>query len=116
MSSLLELEKKYELSLPSLYKNWHGQSGYNAENLIGSDMDFPHLSELQEWANEILKEDKSSFILPEKSFVFFMHQGYQFMYFICDGNNDPEIWYYFEGDMKPKIKWESFSEFVQKNT
>ena len=113
MSSLQELEKRYDLTLPISYVNWFNGGGQKCQNLVGTDVDYPRLSELQEWAQEILEEDKSSFVLPEKSFVFLMHQGYQFMYFICDGCEDPEVWYYLEGDLEPKIKWKCFSEYIR---
>ena len=112
MSSLKELEGKYKITLPDSYKEWHQNGGQNKDSLIGTDVDFPRLSEIQDWAKELLTEDQSSFTLPDKAFVFLMHQGYQFMYFICNGNNDPQIWYYHEGDMEPKVKWETFSEYV----
>ncbi|WP_444911673.1 SMI1/KNR4 family protein [Microbulbifer sp. PAAF003] len=113
MNTLKNLEKKYSIALPRKYNEWYNQGGHKVKSLVGTDVDFPRLAELQEWARELLEEDNSNFKLPENSFVFLMHQGYQFMYFVCDGNENPEVWYYNEGDMEPAVKWKSFSEYVQ---
>jgi hypothetical protein len=113
MDVLEELEHKYDITLPSKYKEWYQSGGQKSESLIGTDVDVPRLYELQEWAKELLEEDQSNFLLPKNSFVFAMHQGYQFMYFICNESSDPEVWYYFEGDKEPKVKWKSFSDFIR---
>ena len=75
-------------------------------------MDVPRLMELRGWAEELLVESDSKFSLPPECFVFAMHQGYQFMYFLCDGNEDPEVLYYLEGEKEPYLKWQSFSQFT----
>jgi hypothetical protein len=44
----------------------------------------------------------AKFQLPEKAFVFWMHEGYQFMYFVLDENNDdddPRV-FFWQDDMQ----------------
>jgi hypothetical protein len=60
----------------------------------------------------LLKEDGAPFSLPMEAFVFFMHQGYQFMFFLADGAEDPEVWYYHEGDGVPALRYPSFSSLL----
>lgn len=112
LKTLKLLEQKYAIELPTSYTEWFMRGGPHSRNFIGSDMDLPYLPELNEWAIELLEESGCNYKLPNNSFVFAMHQGYQFMYFICDGNNDPEVWYYLEGDMEPYVEWKSFSDFI----
>ncbi|WHI45932.1 SMI1/KNR4 family protein [Microbulbifer sp. TRSA001] len=113
MGTLRNLEKKYDIVLPRKYVEWYKHGGHKVKSLIGTDVDFPRLSELQVWAQELLEEDNSNFKLPQKSFVFLMHQGYQFMYFVCDGNENPAVWHYYEGNLEPAVKWRSFSEYMR---
>lgn len=49
------------------------------------------------------------FTLPADAFVFSMHQGYEFNFFvICEGN-DPPVYKYVEGGGPPVLVWDSFS-------
>ena len=93
-NTINELEAKLRITLPQKYKEWLKSDGPLTEQFIGTDAQFEKLDRLMEWSKELLKENNSKFIFPENSFVFAMHQGYQFMYFICDGTDDPEVWYY----------------------
>ena len=54
------------------------------------------LPELRSGAEELLAECGHPFELPKNAFVFAMHQGYQFMYFLVGESDDPEVMYYFE--------------------
>lgn len=111
--SLTDLEKKYSIKLPPSYKEWFQNMSYDSDYFCGSDVSFPKLNELNEWAQILLDENKCEFKLPDNHFVFWMHQGYQFMYFICDGSDSCEIWYYDEcSGGVPRIKWDSFESFV----
>jgi hypothetical protein len=112
MTNLVVLEKKYDLELPEVYKIWIQMDGPSDPSFVGTDMDFPYLSELQHWAENLFKEAGLNFKLPEKSFVFAMHQGYQLYYFICDGSPDPEVWYYMEGDSSPTVLCRSLTEYL----
>lgn len=112
MKCLVKLQSKLNVILPKLYLDWHENGGFKNDRFLGTDIDFPALANLNNWANELLIEDGSLYSLPENSFVFSMHQGYFFSFFACDGNPDPEIWSYMEGDNVAKIEWSSFSDFV----
>jgi hypothetical protein len=41
-----------------------------------------------------------------------MHQGYQFLFFKCDGSDDPPVYYYLEGDSSPTKKFDRFTEWI----
>ena len=54
-------------------------------------------------------------LLPKNAYVFFMHQGYQFLYFITEnGVDDPFVYYFTEGGEKKIIKSEMrLSEWLE---
>ena len=56
----------------------------------------------------MLTECGSTFTLPPTSFVF-MNQGHEFLYFDCDGSEDPAIWRYVGGDDEPRPVANRFS-------
>ena len=69
---------------------------------------------MREWADEMLAENGRPFELPPGAFVFLMHQGYQFMYFVCDGaTDDPPVYYYLEGQPAVERKAERFSDWLE---
>jgi hypothetical protein len=109
---LESIEKSQNIELPRTYKEWFHGGGPKAKEFAGTDMDFPNLAKLRKWTEELFIESRVEFNLPENAFVFAMHQGYQLMYFLCDGTSDPEVWYSHEGDDEPKVKWASLSGFL----
>ena len=108
------LEAHYNLSLPKLYQEFLREMGHRAGLFYqGTDMFYETLIDLREGASQLLREDESWFQLPDDAFVFFMHQGYQFMYFrTANGNDDPPVFNYLEGDGTPTQAYDSFSEFL----
>lgn len=64
--------------------------------MIGSDWRADKLYDLQEWAAELLEENNFQ-SLPAHAFVFWMHQGYQFSFFILNGDDNPPVYHYSEG-------------------
>ncbi len=120
MSTSTEIEKiesLFETSLPQFYKNFLTVYGYGGfERWTGSDYTFGWLSSMKHYANELLLENGLD-VLPEEAFVFLMHQGYQFSFFIGD---KPEIYYYnecygMENYQKVSDSFEKFTEDYPEN-
>lgn len=86
-------------ALPELYIEFLLAMGRKAGNfLVGADFLYPKLLELKEYAYELLYEEGATFQLPDDTFIFLVHQGYQFFYFRTrDQAADPRIYYYIEG-------------------
>jgi|SRR4028118_467072 hypothetical protein len=96
------LEEKLGLSLPTAYKEFLLWGGHNPGRIWeGSDCCFKDLINLQDSALELLEENNFPGSLPEDSFVFFMHQGYQFMFFRIKEGEDPPIYFYKESLQNP---------------
>lgn len=111
------LESKFEGRLPHSYKLFLLTMGHGAGKFFeGTDIFYPNLQKAQQSAEELLADDGNPFELSNYDFVFASHQGYQFMYFnIDDQNEDPPVFYYMEGGQVAQKKWHSFSDFLLKS-
>jgi hypothetical protein len=107
------LEKSRGLSLPAAYKAYLLMAGSEPPWFwVGSDCTIGEISGLHDGANRLLAK-RGQAPLPPQAFVFVMHQGYQFMYFVADGHNDdPPVHYFLEG--KPTViqTFERFSDLI----
>jgi len=84
--------------LPNSYIEFMKMAGNGIGFLRGSDYTFCNIGKLKIWAIELLEEDNSKETLTDNDFVFFMHQGYQFVFFKLDEGNNPPVYSYTEGD------------------
>jgi hypothetical protein len=110
------LEGELGVKLPAAYRAYLLHMGRSPDVFVGTDWALRYLRRLQSGARTLLTENGEPFELPPKAFVFLMHQGYQFMYFIADGlNDDPAVYYYLEGHSGPERRAEHFSEWLQAN-
>lgn len=108
-----DLEKKFDVIFPAVYRVFLLSMGRGAgEYMLGSSCFYKDLFNIQEGAQELMVENHLP-ELPEKAFVFWMHQGYMFAYFIADGTPDPKVYFYTEGkNMKHYIlDYETLTEF-----
>ena len=71
---------------------------------VGSDYTLDRIDDMQIGAIELLQEERLT--LPPKSFVFYMHQGYQFFLLTPDA-----VLYYMEGKHHFENKFKTFEEF-----
>lgn len=65
----------------------------------------------QDW----LKTNRFPKKLPSDAFVFWIHQGYEFLFFCCSEGDDPTVNYYNEIEHDRDFAWnryESYSEFL----
>ena len=107
------LEQSSHLRLPASYKAYLLIAGREPPDAwVGSNCLLRDLPGLREAAEQLLR-DNGQPPLPEDAFVFIMHQGYQFFYFIADGKqDDPPVFYYLEGEPAVVRRFERFSELV----
>ncbi len=110
-----QLETTYQLVLPQFYRKWLLVNGrVPPRSLTGSDCHFPNLLNLKFWAEELLAENGSPFELKANEFVFFMHQGYHFLYFEASTPNaDPDIYEFVEGWRNAKPLAKKLSEWLE---
>lgn len=112
---VIAIEQKLGISLPRAYQEFLLSMGHSAGQFLrGSDCFFKHLPQLQEWGVELLQENNFAESLPEDAFIFFMHQGYQFSFFLVSEGADPPTYSYCEGTNETSFikSHESFSKFL----
>jgi hypothetical protein len=110
---IIQLEGLVGDRLPDKYRNFLLASGHQAGKLFqGTSIFFHDLKDLKREAENLLLENNESYTLPENSFVFSMHQGYEFKFFLLSDGDDPPIYQYVEGSGKPEVSWQSFRSFL----
>lgn len=91
------LESNIGFSLPKSYREFMLWGGHKTGGLMdGSDFFFEHLLPIQETAREILSDDEFEKPLPQKAFIFLMHQDYQFLFFDAGEGENPFVYSYRE--------------------
>ncbi len=109
------LEESIGHTLPLAYKEYLLWMGHGAGRfLAGSSVFYEDLPDRRESAEDLLNENSVSLGLPSDAFVFYGHQGYQFMYFRLSEGDNPPVYYYGEGEGMEAIAllYPRFSDFV----
>jgi len=100
LAEVIALESFFKIDLPPAYKEFLLKMGKGSGSfMIGSDFEYHKLFELKNEANRLLLENNLE-ILPISTFVFWMHQGYQFCYFYLGENKNPNVYYFNEVNKK----------------
>lgn len=108
-----QLEADLQVNLPGSYKEFLKAMGKSAGQFLnGSDVYYPDLEKLKESSKELLKDNGNPFKLRPQDFVFFNHQGYQFMYFDTTAGDDPPVLRYIEGQSGPEEVDKHFSNWL----
>jgi SMI1 / KNR4 family (SUKH-1) len=112
-SEVQGLERRFGVTLPAAYRAYLLIAGRRPPSAwVGTDCTIGWLYELREGAEDLLREQGQP-PLPAEAFVFLMHQGYQFMYFLADGSSDdPPVYYSLEGEPRVVRKFERVSDLV----
>jgi len=98
-----EIEMFIKGRLPKAYREFLLLMGHSCGQFLqGSDCFYKILKDLQVYAQDLLREDHNSGVLPEDAFVFFMHQGYYFLFFRLTEGDDPPIYSYLENMAQPE--------------
>lgn len=109
-------EARLQLHFPGSYREFLLLMGHGAgQFLAGSDCFYDNLFDIQTWARETLADNGVERELPTDAFVFFMHQGYQFLFLRTTEGDDPPAYYYNEGLPETALlprRYEHFSDFL----
>jgi hypothetical protein len=103
--------------LPKIYDFFLRKLGKKAGNFsIGDEFLYSSLLYLKQFLIEELEMTPDvTFQLPEQAFVFWMHEGYQFMYFVLDENNDdddPRVFFWEDNMQQPEEGYPYFSNHL----
>ena len=108
-----ELQSFFELKFPQSYIEFLELMGESAGGIMaGSSIFTDEIRNLGKWSEELLAEDNSNLNLPPNSFVFWMHQGYQFAFFYINQHDNPVVHYYLEGSNFFENTSLLFTEFI----
>lgn len=110
-----EIEQVNNVILPTSYKFFLKECGRSA-GLFLCDIKFfyPAILRLKVELEEMISEIDSKFYLPHNAFVFCAYQGYQYHYFLCDRNADPEIYGIIDDGREPEIISPSFTFYIER--
>ncbi len=107
------IQQEYSITLPEAYIEFLATMGKGASRFMrGSSVFYPELLELKEWTEELVDENNIS-NLPNNSFPFWMHQGYQVAYFLLNNSPNPTVYYFSEGNDNEWKKVDSFTKFLE---
>ncbi|QHS58054.1 SMI1/KNR4 family protein [Chitinophaga agri] len=112
-SDVKKIENFFNITLPSKYKDFLYAMGRDGDKFMrGSSAFYSEILYLREDFIDILQERNR--ILPDETFVFWSHQGYQFAFFFLNDGDDPPVYFYYEGKNFDNFvkKEESFTDFL----
>ena len=109
-----ELERSLPHPLPVAYREYLKWMGADHSGPFrGSDWFAKDVIENTEYVPELLRDNNVSWELPDTILSFFCHQGYMSAWFdLLEGADDPNCWFFREGDMQHPEMVGSFSEFL----
>jgi hypothetical protein len=116
MQEVNKIEGEFGIKLPASYVYFLLLMGKDAgEFLKGSSVFYNEMFVLRESSMELLNENNFK-SLPPDTFVFWMHQGYQFAFFDLKEGDNPPIYFYYEGKTEGDFekKENSFTDFLEK--
>lgn len=111
---IIKIEEFYNIKLPAIYIEFLLIMGKNAGKFMrGSSAFYNEIFDIRDGSIELLYENDFK-ELPDNTFVFWMHQGYQFAFFYLNQGDNPPVYYYFEGETKDdfEFKASSFTDFL----
>lgn len=114
-NEIAEIESYFKVQLPNAYTDFLKTMGRGAgDYLKGSSVFYDEIFDLKDGAVDLLTENNFK-PLPEDAFVFYMHQGYQFAFFLSETSDDPPVFYFYEGKNKSdfEMKEKKFTDFLE---
>ncbi len=107
-----KLERKFGHRLPAAFVALLKRSGRSWGKLMqGEDFRFPEMLEYRAIAESLLS-DMENLQLDARDFVFFMHQGYQFLFFRAEGSDNPAVYHYNADDPGFNKVYNTFTEWL----
>jgi SMI1 / KNR4 family (SUKH-1) len=116
LPSDIELIERYVgMPLPAAYRAFLLLMGRKPDSYFdGTDCSLSRLTQMQAAAHQLLVKSGNPFVLPANAFAFWMYQGYQFMYFLCEPEtDDPAVFHYIQNESDALRTFGTFSEWLR---
>lgn len=100
--------------LPKMYEDFLLAMGKNAGKLWkhGGGYTYPDIERFKEQAKRLLKVDRDPIVLPDDAFVFVIHEGMIFYYFLTTEGDDPPVYVYSEIEFTHEQVDERLSDYL----
>jgi len=113
-SRIDSLEKRYDVTLPEVYRRFLSELGESAgEFLPGDDLCCSDVIDLTDEVREWLDGSDVAATITDSEFVFVGHHDYVYLYFDTADGPDPPVYRYVAGDDTSEQVFESFSAWVE---
>lgn len=103
--ALSAVERHFKWKLPPAYRSFVLE-----DELLRTELHVPRgdlapdrLAANRDFADYLLKASKADYRLCDDDVVFLIHQGHQFWFFRCDGDDDPAVFRFREGEQRPTL-------------
>ncbi len=107
-----ETEKRFNVRLPAVYKNFLRLIGRNSGNFLQDGSWHYPFEFCLPGAMDLLEENESSFKMPDGAFVFIYRSNF-FMYFQTGGSDDPPVYIFLDGKKEPELFFDSFTDWFK---
>jgi len=101
--------------MPRAYLEFLDVMGNGAGWLFqGSDIYFPDVLNCKNTAKEVIQTSDSGYKLAPTAFVFYSHQGYQFIFFDTKDGDDPPVYRFQQSSYQPELVDAQFSNWLSR--
>jgi hypothetical protein len=111
------IETFFGVNLPLAYKEFlHFMGKDGGAFMKGTSAFYDEIFSLREGLIDLLEDSDDSKKLPDNTFVFWSHQGYQYAFFYLNEGDNPPVYFYYENDGRKEFekKESSFTNFLEK--
>jgi len=113
-SGISQVQKSFGISCPPSFRLAIQTMGRKCGSfLTGSEFLSPKILEMKKNAQDMLKYEKSTHELLPCDLVFWTHQGYQFTFLRCSGEEDPPVYHYSDEMREFRKTSEHFSDWLR---
>lgn len=112
-NEIAEIERHAGGSLPVSFKAFLKVMGKQGNSFTAATRyTWKFLKVYRDWANEVIRENNSSYQIPKNAFVFACLDGW-FYFFMLDEGNDPPVYSFGEGEQEPSLDFQTFTTMLR---
>jgi hypothetical protein len=114
-NDLQNMEMYFGVRLPAAVRAFPTLGGGRTyRRLPGLTTDCARLRLYRETAECLLRDSRADHRLASSDVVFWAPQDYQFFFFSCENGDDPPVFRFVEGELRPREVAPSFTEWIER--